>query len=62
MTPQETAQFVMAYSDDDGKTWSTPRSVTHQMKNPAWAFFFDGPGRGITTADGTLVFACQWTD
>ena len=62
MTPQETAQLVMVYSDDDGKTWSTPRSVSHQMKNPAWAFFFNGPGRGITMADSTLVFASQYTD
>ena len=62
MTPQETGQLVMVSSADDGKTWSEPVSVTGQMKNPAWAFFFDGPGRGITTSDGKLVFAAQHTD
>ena len=30
------------------------------MKDPSWYFFFQGPGRGITMDDGTLVFASQY--
>ena len=62
MKPEETGQLVMAYSDDDGKTWSTPVSVTPQIKKPEWRLVFNGPGRGITMRDGTLVFAGQFRE
>ncbi len=62
MDPQYTAQFVTSRSKDDGKTWSTPVSISPQIKDPSWAFYFNGPGRGITTSDGTLVFASQYTE
>lgn len=60
--PQETAQTMLAYSDDDGLTWSQPRSITPMIKRPEWYFTFQGPGRGIQMADGTLVFASQFQD
>ena len=62
ISPDYTAQLVMSRSSDDGKTWSEPVSMTPALKDSAWAFFFQGPGRGITTSDGTLVFAMQYTD
>jgi sialidase-1 len=62
LSPDYTAQLVLSRSTDDGRTWSAPVSVTPQLKDSAWAFFFEGPGRGITTSDGTLVFAMQYTD
>ncbi|MBR5018151.1 MAG: exo-alpha-sialidase [Bacteroidales bacterium] len=62
ISPDYTAQLVMCKSSDDGRTWSKPVSVTPQLKDSAWAFFFQGPGRGITTSDGTIVFASQYTD
>ena len=62
MKPGETGQFVMAKSEDDGLTWSPPISITEQCKNPAWNLFFQGPGRGITLTDGTLVFPAQFKD
>lgn len=62
LEPEETAQIMLTYSDDDGLTWSTPRSITKMVKNPAWYFTFQGPGRGIQMADGTLVFAAQYQD
>ena len=62
ISPDYTAQLVMCKSSDDGRTWSRPVSVTPQIKDSAWAFFFQGPGRGITTSDGTIVFASQYTD
>ena len=62
ISPDYTAQLVMSRSTDDGRTWSQPTSVTPQLKDSTWAFFFEGPGRGITTSDGTLVFAMQYTE
>ena len=58
----QTAQLVMAKSTDDGRTWSAPINLTAQLKHPEWHFFFQGPGRGITCKDGTLVFAMQFVD
>lgn len=55
-----TGQLVLARSDDDGRTWSAPINITRQVKAPGWHFLLQGPGRGICTADGTLVFAGQF--
>ncbi len=62
MEPIETPQLVIARSDDDGRTWSEPVNVTKQVKDPSWCFLLQGPGRGITMRDGTLVFAIQFID
>lgn len=62
MNLNHTAQLVMAKSTDDGKTWSAPINVTEQVKLPEWYFLLQGPGRGITTSDGTLVFPIQFID
>jgi sialidase-1 len=60
LTPDETGQFALVSSDDDGLTWSAPYSITSQVKNPAWNLFFNGPGNGIAMKDGKLVFAAQY--
>lgn len=62
LEPEETGQFMMVKSEDDGKTWSKPINVTKQFKDPAWCFVLVGPGKGITMKDGTLVFAAQYQD
>lgn len=62
MDLNHTAQLVMAKSTNDGKTWSAPINVTEQVKLPEWYFLLQGPGRGITTSDGTLVFPIQFID
>ena len=46
---------MMVRSTDDGLTWSAPVNLTRQVKQEAWNFTFQGPGRGITMDDGTLV-------
>lgn len=56
------AQLVLAKSTDDGKTWSKPINITEQVKDPSWYFLLQGPGRGITMSDGTLVFPTQFID
>lgn len=62
LEPTETGQFMLVKSTDDGLTWSTPVNITRQVKNPEWYLFFQGPGNGITMADGTLVFPAQYKD
>ena len=62
MTIHETAQLMMVRSDDDGKTWSAPINVTSQVKDPSWRFLLQGPGKGISMNDGTLVFPTQYID
>ncbi len=55
-----TAQLMMVKSDDDGITWSEPINVTEQVKDPSWFLLLQGPGRGISMEDGTIVFASQY--
>ncbi len=60
--PSETGQFLLVRSDDDGITWSEEINITPQIKDPAWRLMFQGPGNGITLADGTMVFPAQFRD
>lgn len=60
MDLNHTAQLVLVKSTDDGKTWSEPINITEQVKRPEWYFLLQGPGRGITMSDGTLVFPIQY--
>lgn len=62
-------QLYVAWSDDEGETWSAPRNLTAELKHPGhpeaakWGLLFDGPGAGIVLKDGTLVFPGQaWGD
>ncbi len=57
--PDSTPQLMMVRSSDDGLTWSDPVNLTRQVKQEPWLFTFQGPGRGITMADGTLVVPFQ---
>jgi sialidase-1 len=60
MKPDETGQFLLVKITDDGLTWSQPVNITQQIKNPAWQLLLQGPGRGMTMTDGTLVFPAQF--
>lgn len=62
LTPKETGQWILVKSEDDGRTWSDPINITRQVKNPEWSFLLQGPGKGITMSDGTLVFPAQYQD
>lgn len=62
MTPKETSQFMLVKSEDDGLTWSEEINITGQIKDPKWHLLLEGPGKGITLKDGTLVFPAQYKD
>lgn len=62
LDPGQTGQLVLFKSDDDGLTWSKPINITEQVKHPEWRLMFNGPGRGITMRNGTLIFAAQFRD
>ena len=61
-TPDETGQFMLVKSTDDGQTWSEPINITSQIKKKEWKLMFQGPGKGITMRNGTLVFPAQFKD
>jgi arylsulfatase A-like enzyme len=62
LKPDETGQLMLVRSEDDGVTWSQPINITVQVKKPEWCFILQGPGKGITMRDGTIVFAAQYQD
>ena len=57
--PSRTGQWEMVYSDDDGKTWSAIKNVTEQVKKDEWTLILAGPGNGICTSKGHIVFPAQ---
>lgn len=61
-TPKETSQLMLVKSEDDGLTWSEEINITSQIKDPKWHLMLQGPGKGITLKDGTLVFPAQYKD
>lgn len=63
LSTNQTGQYVLARSDDDGLTWSAPINITAQAKvNTNWGVCFNAPGQGIQLRDGTLVWPSQHTD
>ncbi len=60
-SPYSTTQFIMAYSDDDGVTWSKPTNIT-SAKPVEWWLYAPAPGQGIVMRDGTLVMPTQGRD
>ena len=49
-------RIVRRYSDDDGITWSAPIDITPFTVPEYRNVFAIGPGHGVCTKDGTLVF------
>jgi sialidase-1 len=62
LLPAETSQLMLTKSEDDGLTWTEPINITSMVKKPEWHLLLQGPGKGITMIDGTLVFAAQYKD
>lgn len=61
-SPDQSGQWVLSSSKDNGRTWSALYNITTQVKNPEWRLAFQGPGNGICLKNGTLVFPAQFKD
>ncbi len=59
---EQSSQFMVVKSTDDGQTWSEPENWTAKLKNPEWHLFAPAPGNGITLSDGKLVMPTQGRD
>lgn len=59
----DTRRVFVAYSTDDGLTWSEPREITAEVKAPDWTWYATGPGAGIQMERGPhrgrLVIPCD---
>ncbi len=56
----KTGQWGMVYSDNDGKTWCKDYvNATKQVKQDEWTTILAGPGNGICTKKGVIVFPAQ---
>ncbi len=43
---------LVTSSSDDGRTWTTPRNITHDVKPEGWGWYATGPGVGIQLQHG----------
>lgn len=65
VSTDDCGQMLLIKSSDDGKSWSKPINITKDIKRLGdpdtkhWGLLFQGPGAGICTKDGTLVFPSQ---
>lgn len=63
--PDNCGQLVLISSTNDGKSWGKPINITPDIKRlkdadtKDWGLVFQGPGAGICTKDGTLIFPAQ---
>jgi len=64
-TGVDTRRAYQTWSDDEGKTWTTPKEITAQVKDPKWDWYATGPVHGIQISKGTykgrLVSANYYT-
>jgi sialidase-1 len=58
---KDNQQVFASQSADDGITWSAPREITEQTKDPTWKYVAAGPGHGIQLSDGRLLVGA-WGD
>ena len=54
-----TRSVRVAFSDDDGATWSRPQDITLQAKAPDWTWYATGPCHGAALPNGRLAFGCN---
>ncbi len=54
---------LVTSSSDDGRTWTPPREITADVKQPEWSWYATGPGVGIQLEraphKGRLVIPCD---
>src|SRR5207248_859826 len=65
-TSKGTRTVWVLFSDDNAKTWSTPREITADVKKPQWTWYATGPGIGVQLKHGPhagrLVIPCDYTN
>jgi len=44
---KDTRRIFVLHSNDEGRTWSKPRDITTDVKNPSWTWYATGPVHGI---------------
>jgi sialidase-1 len=49
-------------SRNDGVTWSKPREITREVKQPDWTWYATGPGVGIQLRSGRLLIPANHVD
>jgi len=49
----------MCHSDDDGRSWTSPRAIAAAVTEPTWTWYATGPGVGIQLRSGRLVIPCD---
>lgn len=53
-----TSYLYLTKSTDGGKNWSAPMMLNSQVKNESDMFYGVGPGGGIVTSTGRIIFPC----
>ena len=53
-----TSYLYLTKSTDGGKTWSEPMMLNPQVKEDSDSFYGVGPGRGLVTSSGRIMFPC----
>lgn len=60
---KDTRRIFLLRSTDDGQTWSAPREITTDVKQPNWTWYATGPVNGIQLKSrrykGRLVIPCD---
>lgn len=62
-TSKDTRHVFVTSSTDDGVTWSEPKDITTDVKQPNWTWYATGPGHGIQIRNGEyagrIVIPCD---
>ena len=60
---EDSRRVFVTFSDDDGKTWASPRDITKSVKRKDWSWYATGPGAGIQLErgkhKGRLIIPCD---
>ena len=54
--------YLYLTTSTNGKEWSAPQLLNADVKYDGEAFYGVGPGRGLVTSDGTIMFPCYKSD
>ncbi|MBK3571424.1 exo-alpha-sialidase, partial [Streptomyces sp. MBT62] len=52
VTPEQSRRVFVQRSWDDGRTFTTPRDITGEVKLPAWRWYATGPGHAVALTRG----------